>query len=190
MADIQRYLNLITSEHGDKPRLIAWLTASLSIIDDILNLVDSMNTHFNLETAVGLQLDILGGVIGRSRALDFQPTDGSSSVLDDDYYRLILQTKIAQNQWDGTIEQIYAIWYTIFENVYLILKDNQNMSMDALILGISSDLEKDLVTNGYIVPKPEGVKVNYAYSENPLFAYGLDNDNFKGYGEGYWVEYF
>lgn len=189
MADIQKYIDLITSQHKDKPKFIAWLTAHLDIADDAKSLLDALDNYFDIDSAVGTQLDILGEKIGRARVLTFQPTDGSSPVLEDEMYRLILKAKIAQNQWDGTINQIYDLWYSIFDQVYLVLKDNQNMTLDVLILGLSTDLEKDLVANGYIIPKPQGVKINYAYSATEIFAYGMDNDNFKGYGEGYWLQY-
>lgn len=190
MADIQRYLNLVTSQHADKPKFKAWLAEALSAPDDVVSLLNEFNNYFNLTEATGAQLDILGDIVGRKRVLDFQPIDGSSPVLDDDYYRLLIQAKIAQNQWDGTLPQIYEIWNTLFPLVYLVINDNQDMSMDALIIGLASQLEKDLVSRGYVIPKPQGVQINYMYIEQPVFAYGLDNDVFKGYEEGYWSEYY
>jgi hypothetical protein len=111
-------------------------------------------------------------------------------VLSDDVYRLVIKAKIAHNHWDGTLEQMTEIWSTLFPNIYLVPMDNQDMTMNALVIGVSSQLEQDLVTHGLIIPKPEAVHITYAYPENAAFAYGLENEVFKGYGEGYWTEYF
>jgi len=111
-------------------------------------------------------------------------------VLDDDMYRLIMKAKILQNNWDGTLPSLYEMWNIIFPDAYITIKDNQNMTMDIFIAGLSSQIQKDLMTNGYIIPRPEGVEVNYVYFGDPFFAYGLVTDDFKGYGSGYWAQYF
>lgn len=159
MADIQRYLNLITSEHQNKPKFTAWLTAALSKIDDGSTLANELNTHFDIDNAIGNQLDILGDIVGAKRTLSFQPTDGTSPILDDDTYRLVIQAKILRNRWDGTIPQMYELWNSIFAGTHLGIQDNQDMSADVTI-SLFTRLQKDLTSNGYIIPKPQGVKLN------------------------------
>jgi hypothetical protein len=159
MADIQRYLNLITSEHQNKPKFTAWLTAALSKIDDGAILANELNTHFDIDDAIGNQLDILGDIVGVKRTLSFQPTDGTSPILDDDTYRLVIQAKILRNRWDGTIPQMYELWNSIFPGTRLGIQDNQDMSAD-ITISLFSRLQKDLTTNGYIIPKPQAVKLN------------------------------
>jgi hypothetical protein len=187
MAGIDDALKLVASQHRNKPKFIALLTAVLQPVDAIGTLMENLHTYFDLDGAMGVQMDILGQVVGVSRALNFQPSGGASPVLEDDLYQLILKAKIAKNQWNGTTEQIIEIWNNLFPQIYLIISDNQNMSMSILIIGLSSQLQKDLVTNGYIIPKPQGVSIDYAYPETKVFAYGLDNDVFGGYNDGYWI---
>ena len=50
------------------------------------------------------QLDALGTLVGQSRQVPFQPSGGVSPILDDNTYRILLQAKIAQNQFDGQID--------------------------------------------------------------------------------------
>lgn len=188
MPDIQRYLNMVTSQHQNKPKLTAWLSAQLSSIDDVSSLADVFNDSFDLELAAGSQLDILGIILGIDRMVKFQPTGGASPLLDDIMYRLILKAKILQNQWDGTVGQLYEMWSKVFTNAIFILQDGQNMAISVLVIGLSSQMEKDLTTNGYILPKPQGVSVSFSYSDNPFFAYGLDTTDFKGYSAGYWAQ--
>lgn len=161
---IDSYLNNITSQHRDKPKFIAWLSAHLNIIDDIYNVLKGMNEAFDIDNAIGAQLDTLGVIIGRERALTFQPLNEFNPVLTDEYYRLVLKAKIAFNMWDGTIPSMYEIWNNIFGNdtdLSLQLKDNQDMSFNAYITGYTDQIQQDLIQHGYIIPKPQGVRVNY-----------------------------
>ena len=61
------------------------------------------------------------------------------------------------------------MWKNLFPNYKLHIKDNQDMSMDVIVVGDLTSLEKNLVHYGYIVPRPEGVKQNTTTaSELPL----------------------
>ena len=186
MADIKRYLNLITSEHQGKPKFTAWLEANLNILDDGERLVSNLDTYFDLDTAVGIQLDVVGDIVGVKRTVNFQPTDGSSPILDDVTYRLIIKAKILRNMWDGTLSSLYDMWNAIFADATLIIKDNQDMSINAIIIGLSSQMQKDLISNGYLIPKPQGVRISYSYITVPLFAFGIEGSDPQGFGEGTW----
>jgi hypothetical protein len=166
---IDTYLDNITSQHRDKPKFIGWLTQNLNKIDDLYILLKGMDDDFDLDNAIGVQLDTLGDIIGRKRTLTFQPLNGFSPVLDDDTYRLVLKAKVAMNNWDGTIEQMYEIWDNIFTDIGLELQDNQDMSFNAYITGYVNEIRQDLIQHGYIVPKPETVKVNYIGKSKMLF---------------------
>ena len=159
MADIQRYLSLITSQHQGKPKFMAWLAAPLGILDDATTLANDFISHFDLDQAVGAQQDIIGEIVGVKRTVSFQPADGSSPVLEDDTYKLVLQAKVIQNQWDGTLPEIHNLWNSVFPNARLKIEDNQDMTMNARI-SLFTPIQKDLAANGYIIPKPQGVLLN------------------------------
>jgi hypothetical protein len=155
------YLNNITSEHRDKPNFMGWLSKNLEKVDAIYILLKAMDSNFDIDNAIGKQLDTLGTIIGRNRILTFQPLNGFSPVMDDDTYRLVLKAKIAMNNWDGTIPQIYEIWSNIFDDIQLQIEDHQDMTFTAYITGYVNQIRQDLIQQGYIVPKPEGVGVIY-----------------------------
>jgi hypothetical protein len=169
---------------------MAWLTAVIGPVDDLETMFNVFNTAFDIDGAVGAQLDVLGEILGISRTVSWQPSNGVSPILDDTHFQLALKARIAINQWDGTITQLFDIWYNLLPNVYLVLHDNQDMTINALVVGMTDSMDQDLVAHGYIVPKPEGVHINYAFPFNLVFAYGLDNSVFGGYGEGYWLSGF
>ncbi len=153
---ISDYLNLITSEHADKPNYIGWVSANLQLVEDNMRVSNAMMSAFDINTAVGNQLDMLGVSIGQARDIGV-PLSGTSSILDDTHYRLVLQARIARNNWDGTIPSIYTLWNNAFPTAPLQLVDNQNMSMQAVITNLTDNISQELVTAGLIVPKPMGV---------------------------------
>lgn len=156
---ITSYLSLITSEHSSQPNFMAWVTALLQKVDDGELMVNGIPTDFAIDTAVGAQLDVLGQIIGQPRNVGV-PISGSSSILDDTHYRTVLRAKIARNQWDGTIPQIYTIWNTAFPNSTLQIIDNQDMTMQANVTGLTDGVSEQLVTAGLIIPKPIGVSLS------------------------------
>lgn len=159
IEQIQPYLDLITSQHKTKPNFNAWLSSALAKVYDGLSTTNSINAAFDIDSAVGGQLDVIGEILGRSRNLPFQPGNGSSPTLSDDNYRISLKAKVIQNGWDGTIPSIYSIWYGLFSDLSMTIVDNQNMTMSVLI---DSNNQMDpviteMIAAGYIVPKPAGV---------------------------------
>ncbi len=171
---IKKYLDNITSQHRDKPKYMAWLSSILTILDHAYLVIKSIDINFDIDYAIGKQLDTLGKIIGRKRTLTFQPLNGHNPILDDETYRLVLKAKVAMNMWDGTVPKMYEIWDNIFKDIGLELQDNQDMSFNAYITGYVNQIRQDLIQHGYIVPKPEGVKVNYILKSpmefKPYFA--------------------
>jgi hypothetical protein len=137
VVTLEQYLNLITAEHNQRPRYMATVALSIAPYLDGENLAFNLIGLFDLDTAVGQQLDMLGEWVGITRfisaplnewfALDVRnegfdqgrwisPFESSTQVitLDDDHYRLLLRAKIVANQWDGTIPGAYEAWNTLF----------------------------------------------------------------------------
>lgn len=188
---LKDYLDLITSAFRQKPKFVATVTLDTSVQVRVQELLASMIPKFDVDDAVGAQLDIIGKWVGVSRNIaipipstgiyfkwdgtddtvgwDFgswrdanQPVDITS--LPDDAYRTLLRAKIAANKWDGTTDGAYAIWDEIFPNFTILIQDNQNMTYAIAIAGgIVDSLTLALLTGGYIPLKPEGVLVDYYY---------------------------
>jgi hypothetical protein len=170
------YLKLVTSSHWDKPKFVAWLEEILTPPDEITTIIDGLQENFNINTAVGNQLDILGQLVGRSRNLDFQPSV-SSPTMDDDTYRFAIKAKAAQNHWDGTIPGLYSIWAQIFPLLSIKVTDNQDMTCDILFVGQNfTVLEKELITNGYVIPKTQCVGFSYTFGGTFSFRISAVDD--------------
>jgi len=139
MFTIEEYLALITNEHFDKQKFVDTVSLSVAPLVDIKNTLDLVQgKDFDLDDAVGVQLDIIGIWIGISRyvnvplsgvyfsfdiaGLGFDqgvwkgPFDPDTGVvtLNDDSYRLLLRARIGANNWDGTMETTKPILDAIF----------------------------------------------------------------------------
>jgi len=181
------YLGLLTSQYANSAKLNALLYALLKKFDDVSQCLVKMDTALDLDAAVGAQLDMLGATAGAERTVGFQPTGGVSPVLDDATYRVYIKAKIAQNQWDGTLPSLYPIWQALFPGGSIIIIDNQNMTATITLKGAFTSIIKDLITNGYIVPRPEGVLYTYVFGTLPYFGFGSSPGFIAGFDEGHWV---
>jgi uncharacterized protein DUF2612 len=63
------YAALITSEHNQKPNFMSMVSVVTGAIGDVTEGIRSIEAGFNLNDAIGAQLDILGLWIGQSRVI-------------------------------------------------------------------------------------------------------------------------
>jgi len=184
------YRALITFEYQNSPNFLLVAQASvlpfLSAQGLAYQLTDS---SFDLDTALGPQLDAVGVRVGISRYVltplaqsffswdtaalgwdqgvwlgPYTPTSGVTS-LDDDTYRALIRSKIAANGWDGTLGGAMTALSILFPpggatNVFV--QDNQDMTAFFCLSGlIPNALFTELFLGGYVPLKPMAVSVTY-----------------------------
>lgn len=122
---MSKYTELITNYHAVRPLFSQHVDLSTRPLTDVSAALGGLLTAFDIDTAVGQQLDILGLWIGRSRYVAIPisgiffswDTDGLGydqgvwqgpydpdtgfTALSDETYRVILKAKIAINNWNG-----------------------------------------------------------------------------------------
>jgi hypothetical protein len=210
------YLDLITSEHVGKPNYTQSVTASLQAYVDDQLLTAEMPCSFDVDIAVGEQLDFTGQWIGKTRFVNLPdvffswdaqglgweeanwkgPFDPPNALirLDDDHYRLLLYATIVANHWDGSIQTAYTAWDTLFAGTgyQVVIQDFGNMTM---MLGLRGTGHIDAVTqalfqSGDMDLKPEGVAlIDYVFQaqvDTPFFAWDANTDSAAGWETGYW----
>jgi hypothetical protein len=154
-GDITPYIDRVTSEHINATRFIETLSASVQPFADSIDVLNGLYEDFDLDNAIGAQLDILGQWIGISRYVTspltgvyfsfdtsglgfdqgyiFGPGDSTSglSALPDDIYVILLKAKIIANYWDGTANGAYAAWNALLGpyGYQILIQDNGNMTM-------------------------------------------------------------
>lgn len=189
------------------------ITADVSPMVQVQALLASMIPIFDLSTPpVGNQLDIIGQWVGVSRYVNVPITgiffswDGTTqegwdlgiwqdasntnsiSALPDDAYLALILARIAANHWDGTTEGAYTIFKQLFPNLIFLIQDNQNMTMNVIVIGDLDSLTLALLTGGYLPLRPEGVLISsYIVTPTaPIFGWDIENDNVQGWDEGIW----
>jgi hypothetical protein len=192
--DMIDYLNLLTSQYQLSTNFKTWLEKVLEIAEDGMEAANNMNNVFDIDFAVGVQLDIIGTILGQTRYLPFQPTDGSDPKLDDNMYRKLLKAKIALNHWDGQLASIEQKWQSIFPGTNIIIKDNQDMTIDISVTGDITSLIQEMIEYDMIVPRPQAVGVNYAWvlKITKIFAYDMGattgSTTYDGYNLASWAK--
>lgn len=180
------YSNILTSQYRTTVQFNQWLDVVMNIANDISNCLQFITSAFDLDFAVGVQLDTLGLLIGVSRTVPFQPSNGVSPVLDDDTYRILLRATVANNMWDGKIGSLYPIWNSLFPGGQITIVDNQNMTAIIVMTGTFSSIIQDLITNEMIVPRPQAVQYTYIFGSLPFFGFDLNNGFIAGFDVGNW----
>ncbi|TXE22164.1 DUF2612 domain-containing protein [Serratia ureilytica] len=191
MAD-NPYLKRITSWHNDKPRFVATVDVLTQAFIDSQSTLAGMPADFDLDTAEGVQLDTVGLWVGIGRVVNSE--DEGVITMDDDTYRMVLRTKIQANHWDGTMEQLPAIYAGLSPSLgaTIFAVDNFDMTMDIFISGTRlSPLMRSIIAMGLLDIKPEGVRVsNHIISSDTgkLFGFDIDNDFIAGFDTSVWGE--
>lgn len=180
------YLKLITSEHYNKPNYYNYVKSFLDLCSPIGNVLRQFDEIFNLENAVGDQLDKLGELVGVSRKLPIVDED-IPSVLGDDSFRLVIKAKILKDHWDGTRQGMEEIMDAIFPDLSYDIVDNYNMTLTVTVIDPSiTDEQEALIKNGFIIPKPSGVGITYSILKTRIFGWDRDNELIAGWETGIW----
>lgn len=182
----EAYLALITSEYSTKPLFNAYVAAFLNMISPSVDMYISFNTIFNVDNAVGDQLDQIGELLNISRQLPVVD-ENIPSVLTDEYYRTVIKAKIMSAQWDGTREGLEEILSTLLPNANFDIIDSQDMNYQVALLDNSLDATSQaLLFQGYILPKPAGIGCTYNIYEKELFGWDSNTAFIKGWDQAEW----
>jgi hypothetical protein len=187
---LEEYLALVPSWNSQRPKFMSTLAALVQPLVDSQTFLASLTADFDLDTAVGVQLDAVGRWLNRDRFIDqpitgvyfsfdlaservgfdqgiwfsgFDPTE-AIIALDDETYRTILRLQAIANQWDGTLPSMQAPLDAVFPGI--IVQDKGDiagdvMTMDVLIPShLLSSLLLGILTQDYPV-KPAGVLTNF-----------------------------
>lgn len=205
-AQLTDYTSLVTSEYQSSPNFMAMVSLLAQWGVDRRNMLASIPGLFDIDDAVGQQLDWVGLWVGASRNLStpltgvyfsfdetglgfdegtwlgpFDPTSGLTA-LPDAQYRILLYATISANNWDGTIPSAYTAWNTIFEPLgySILIQDNQDMTMDIALIGPTPDaVTLALFLGGYLNLIPAGVGIGYYFvpSLPGVPIFGFDAEN-------------
>lgn len=205
-ASVTAYTELIPSSNQDAPNFMAMVAATAQPWADCSAVYQSIPELYDIDNAVGTQLDTLGQWIGVSRnlaepltgvyfALDTTgvgfdqgvwqgPYDPSTGLvaLPDQFYVLLLKAKILNNYWNGTKPTAYAladVLYAAF-GYSLMIQDNANLTMDIGLFGPGTPppIVTAMLSQGLLDIKPATIAIaEYFYQSAPGPMFGFDIEN-------------
>ncbi|MDV0368450.1 DUF2612 domain-containing protein [Enterobacter chengduensis] len=158
---MSKYTELITNYHATKSKFPQHIDLITRPLTDVSTSVADMIRKFDVDSANGAQLDIIGLWVGRSRVVTtpisnvyfswdtdglgwdqgnwqgpYDPDAGFTS-LSNDVYRLVLKAQIAINQWDGTVGHLEELLELIFSGTGIEMQIIDNMDMSISISAIA-----------------------------------------------------
>ncbi|CAI9119535.1 DUF2612 domain-containing protein [Brytella acorum] len=195
MVQASDFIGLITSEHQNSPKFIQTVSVSVQAFIDQINLATTAYEFYDLDNAVGAQLDAVGLWVGISRyvalsveqffswdtiglgwdqGIWFQVGDAESQVttLEDSDYRQVIRAKILCNRWDGSLPMAIEIIQTAVGSTTAPIKAyEQDMAVQFTVTATVSRVLQDVLEGGYLPIKPVGIDIGFYFI--PQFV----NDN-------------
>lgn len=211
------YSNLITSWHASRgPRFVDTVETNAKALAAVQALLESFPEAFDIDKAIGAQLDILGQWIGRSRRVltpiydpwfafddpkrgfdvgiwkDAYSLGDLLTLLPDDVYRRLLYAKIALNHWDGQILTAEEAIRKFFgpSDAFVWVEDRLDMSYAVCFAGAwPLKLFALMVEENYTPAKTAGMRTYYqvtSIDRAPLFGFDCSNSYVAGFDQGAW----
>lgn len=199
----------VYNQYRGKPKALAWYNITPQMAQQFCDYYEKLRKTYDIDSQAGEQLNIIGRVIVESRDFianvalevyqcnsDGENESGDETIqcsatsiaaddeLSDQYFRLLLKSKIVKNNSQTTIDDILDAVTFIAPDISIIrLTDNEDMSFSIEFSGVADPIVRDLLISGRIVPKPQGVRFNgfletvgYAESGNPNAQCNADSD--------------
>ena len=205
-APISQYISLIPSANQSKSNFISLVSASVQPSADLTALYNTIPELYDVDVAVGTQLDTVGQWVGVTRYLttplagvyfafdtagvgfdqgvwqgQYDPSTGLVT-LPDDLFRLVVKVHILNNHWDGTKAGAYALAAVVFSTLgySLYIEDNTNLTMNFGLIGAGTPapIAQALLITGKLNVKPATIHVsNYFTQSAPGPIFAFDINN-------------
>lgn len=210
------YTALIAGLHKGKPKYTEWVYKVTTLFETAKVRLDNMSKDFDVDYAVGKQLDAVGARVGVERSLpmtlsnvyfalddeggigldlgawkgEFDPVDGLNT-LGDDTYRAVIKAKILANQWEGTNETLPIFLSTVLSyfNVPAKVLDFQDMSTMHVVLHMTKKDTPPIVWELFQrrIIDVTAAGVSLSIVDNdPWFGLDIETNSVKGLDGGYW----
>ena len=160
--DNSYYSNLLIMQYHNKPKAKATIEATVGLLPDGL-IMDVIN-GFDIETAVGKQLDILGEYVGVDR---YYLVDNQAELLNDEDYRILIKLKAISNTSDLSHKSLEEALYNFFGNSVRMDSDG-NMEMTYFVPKNKTPIIQAAIQKE-VLPRPMGVRCSYIIEYDKRF---------------------
>ena len=173
------YSNLLIMQYHGKPKAKATIEKTVALLpDDIIQ--DAIN-GFDIQTAVGKQLDILGEYVGVDR---YYLVNNQAELLSDDDYRILIKLKAISNTSDLSHKSLEEALYDFFGNTVRMDSDG-NMEMTYFVPKYKTPIIQAAIQKE-VLPKPMGVRCSYIIEyDKKFFGFCTYDNQFAVYKTGF-----
>ena len=208
---MQNIKDTIMAQYANSPVIVTLIESMNEIIDPSKNINDFYNIVWNLNTAVGFGLDILGRIVGISRTVkmtdpnarylgfqtnpvgtSFDPFDQSpmsaaganfdSYQLPDSTFRQLIIFKAAANILMATAPNINKFLKLIFNNKAFYLTNGSMRGQYTFAFELTA-IQNIIVYSLGLLPEPCGVLVYY-YKITTESTFGFSGTELQPFGSG------
>lgn len=191
MTLISEGLARVLSQYKNSPNLLATLEGLLTPLQELSSVLDVMNHLTDLETQEGVNLDVLGRLVGIERTIPNGGGVGIPLLAGDNDYRLLIKAKAFKNTSKGYPEDINTALALLWPTKESIFINTGGMEITILFLEVITPLMAAILYDLDLLPRAAGVGLNIAevpatgtffgFEDCPLSdTFGEDNDPLVG----------
>lgn len=166
----QLALDRLATEYSDSTNLHNLLRVLLQEADTLEQVICDVIDKRWLDTATGINLDILGSIVGIGRG--FVDAGAGVRLWTDEEYQLLIKAQIAKNHTTATIQEVLDATIFITGTQDIIIRDGYTFFTISVPEDIPSEL-KYFLLNFDLIPRPAGVALGFGVHDpiNGNFAY-------------------
>jgi hypothetical protein len=210
----KEYEDLLIIQYSDKPKASAMVSAIVNRFKNTFDTLSMFETEFDLDTARGVQLDIIGKIVGISRNVEnvipkiffgfddninakgfglaqfftLDQSEYSDTQLTDSDYRFFIKMKIIKNMAKATMadDDSRNINSVLFSlfGGNAYFIDNKDMTLDLYIENSSRAYLLPFAQSFDLIPLPQAVGINYVFLAGGNSFGFSNNPNSKGFNNG------
>ena len=141
---VGRYIGLLSGFVRGLPRFAGVAEAVMRQAEELMDVVREIPEGFSIEAAEGVQLDLIGGVMGLRRE---DAADGS-----DETFRGYIRAKLALWRWDGSNEGVGTVLEEGLPGMEIMIRDRGDLTVE-----VSGEIEGLPGRTEEVLPVPAGV---------------------------------
>lgn len=189
--------NRIYSQYR-KPKATDWYNIIPTISSGLSTVHEATRFSYDFERpdATSYELDVVGRIVGIDRsfesAFELNPSQfggtstqfgnsstqfgaaqgGLSQDINNSIYKILIKAKISKNNNDATLDDIStALQFIVNQNTVRII-DNEDMTFSVSFGSELSTLEREVLTQFDVVPRPQGVEFLGFTEETSITQFG------------------
>lgn len=177
-----QYVKLLIKQYCEQPNASAEIAAQAAGWESIRDILAEFATAFDVDTAIGAQLDIIGKTVGLRRTL-------RPEFAVDSEYRFFIKLVIARNNGSGFMittdrASIQDVVLFAFDGLAYVI-DRKDMTLHLYIQPGFDPVRLALILDLGLLPKPQGVRYSLIIQAEPFATFGFaENPAAVGFNSG------